>query len=106
MVPRFDTSAVIEVEMEIFHKSPNIRTVTMREKEKEPCLTNLRIIILTYLFTPWSRVRFEKLKVFKLVKKFPGFYGIRKFITGVTSSRHLSLTLASSIQSTPHVTSE
>ena len=31
----------------------------------------------------------------QLVKKFPAFYGARKFITAVTSARHLSLSCAS-----------
>ena len=53
-----------------------------------------------YLFTPWSRVRLEKLTVFQLVKKFPVFYGTRMFITAVTNTCHLSLSWASSIQST------
>jgi len=38
---------------------------------------------------------------FKLVKKFPAFYGTRKFITAFTNARHLSLTWARSIQSLP-----
>ena len=38
---------------------------------------------------------------FQLVKKFPPFYGTRKFITAFTSARHLSLSWASSIQSIP-----
>jgi hypothetical protein len=33
----------------------------------------------------------EKLTGFQLIKKFPAFYGARKFITVVTSVRHLSL---------------
>ena len=53
----------------------------------------------TYVLTPWSRVLLEKLTGFQLVKKFPTFYGTRKFITAFTSARHLSLTWASSIQS-------
>jgi hypothetical protein len=43
------------------------------------------------LLTPWSRVLFEKLTVLQLVKKFPAFYGTRKFITTFTSARHMSL---------------
>jgi hypothetical protein len=35
----------------------------------------------------------------QLVKKFPAFYGTRKFITVLTSARHLSLSWANSIQS-------
>jgi len=44
-----------------------------------------------YLFTAWSRVILEKLTGSKLVKKFPSFYGTRRFITAFTSARHLSL---------------
>ena len=69
-------------------------------------LTYLLIYLLTYLLTTWSRVLFEKLTGSKLVKKFPAFYGTRKFITAFTSARHLSLSWASSIHSIPpHPTS-
>ena len=54
-----------------------------------------------YLLTPRSRVLLEKLTGLQLVKKFPAFYEIRRFITEFTSSRHLSLSWASSIQSIP-----
>jgi hypothetical protein len=47
--------------------------------------------LLTYLFTPWSRVLLEKLTGLQLVKKFPAFYETRKFITTFTSTRHLSV---------------
>ena len=53
------------------------------------CLRHLQI--LTYLLTPWSRVLLEKLTGLQLVKKFPAFYGTRRFITVFTSARHLSL---------------
>ena len=33
----------------------------------------------------------EKLTGFQLVKKFPAFYGTRRFITAFKSARHLSL---------------
>jgi len=46
---------------------------------------------LTHLHIPWSIVVLEKLTGFKLVKKFPAFYGTQKFITAFTSARHLSL---------------
>jgi hypothetical protein len=60
----------------------------------------------TYLLTPWSRVLLEKLTGLQLVKKFPAFYGTRRFVTALISARHLSLSWASSIQSThPHPTS-
>jgi len=44
-----------------------------------------------YLFTPCSRVLPEKLTGFQVVKKFPAFYGTRRFITAVTRARHMSL---------------
>jgi len=55
-----------------------------------------------YLLNPWNRV-LEKLTGFQAVKKFPVFYGTRRLITTFTSSRHLSLSWASSIQSKPHI---
>ena len=55
--------------------------------------------ILTYLLTPWCRVLLEKLAGLQLVKKFPAFYGTRRFITAFTGFRHPSLSWASPIQS-------
>jgi len=56
--------------------------------------------------TPCSRVLLEKLTGTQLVKKFPSFYGTQRFITPFTSTRHLFLSWASSIQSIPpHYTS-
>jgi len=49
-----------------------------------------------YFRNPWSVVLLEKPTGFQLVKKFPAFYGIRRFITAVTSACHLSLSWASS----------
>jgi len=62
--------------------------------------------IHTYLPTPRCRVLLEQLTGLQLVKKFPAFHGTRRFITALTSVRHLSLSLASPIQSIyPHPTS-
>ena len=59
----------------------------------------------TYLLTPWCRVLPEQLTGLQLVKKFPAFRGTRRFITALTSVRHLSLSWASPIQSIyPHPT--
>jgi len=63
-------------------------------------------LINTYLLTPWCRVLLEKLTGLQLVKKFQAFHGTRRFITALTSFRHLSISCASPIQSTyPHPTS-
>jgi hypothetical protein len=53
------------------------------------------------MLTPNCTVLLEKLKGSRLVKKFRAFYGTRRFITAFTSARHLSLSWAGSIQSTP-----
>ena len=64
------------------------------------------ILSITYLLTPRCRVFLEKLTGLQLVKKFPAFYGTRRFITALTSVCYLSLSWASPIQSTyPHPTS-
>jgi len=42
------------------------------------------------LNAPWSRVLLEKLTGFQQVKKFPAFYGTRRFITAFKSARHLN----------------
>ena len=52
-----------------------------------------------YLLTPWCRVFLEKLTGLRLVKKLPAFHGTRRFITALTSFRHLSLSWASPLQS-------
>ena len=58
------------------------------------------------LLTPWCRVLLQQLTGLQLVKKFPAFYGIRRFITALTSVRHLSLSWVSLIQSIyPHLNS-
>jgi len=64
------------------------------------------VYLLTHLLTPWCRVPLEKLTGLQLVKKFPAFHVTRRFITALTSVRHLSLSWASPIQSIhPHLTS-
>ena len=57
-------------------------------------------VILTYLLTPRCRVLPEQLTGLQLVKKFPAFHWTLRFITALTSVRHLSLSWASPIQST------
>jgi hypothetical protein len=44
-----------------------------------------------YLLIPSSTVLLDQLTGFQPVKKYPEFYGTRKFITAFTSARHLSL---------------
>ena len=46
---------------------------------------------ITYSLIPWNRVLLKKPIGLQLVKKFPAFYGTRRFITTFTSARHLSL---------------
>jgi len=58
-------------------------------------------LYILLLVTPWSRVLLEKPFGFQPVKKFPVFYGTRRFITPFTTARHLSPSWARSIQSIP-----
>ena len=63
------------------------------------------LYLLIYLLTPWCRV-LDKLTSLQLVKKFTEFTEPRRFITALTSARHLSLSWSSPIQSIyPHPTS-
>ena len=55
--------------------------------------------IYTYLLTPWSRVLLEKLTGSAASQEIPRIFGTRRFITVLTSARHLSLSWANSIQS-------
>ena len=72
--------------------------------QSDPENMNIILVVIPdkviYLLTPWCRVLLEKLTGLQLVKKFPAFYGTRKFITALTSVHHLSLSWASPIQST------
>ena len=54
-------------------------------------LDNFLPYLLTYLLALLSRVLLEKLTGLQLVKKFPAFYGTRRFITAFATARHLSL---------------
>jgi len=53
--------------------------------------------LLNYLLTPWCRVPPEKPTGLQLVKTFPVFHRTRRFITALTSVRHLSLSHLSCI---------
>jgi hypothetical protein len=55
--------------------------------------------LLTYLLTPWSRVLLEKLTGSAASQEIPRIFGTRRFLTVLTSARHLSLSCANSIQS-------
>jgi len=76
--------------------------LTARPKQ----ISTLRYTCIHYLLTPWCRFLLEKLTGLQLLKKFPAFHGTRRFITALTSVRHLSLSWARPFQSIyPHPTS-
>ena len=78
--------------------------VLVTSKPSSGCTVDL-INYKTYLLTPWCRVLLEQLTGLQLVKKFPAFHGTQRFITALTSIRHMSLFWASPIQSIyPHPT--
>jgi len=58
----------------------------------------LELVITHIQLTPYSRVSPEKLTGHHIVKKFPAFYGTRRYVTTFTNDRHLSLSSARSIQ--------
>jgi hypothetical protein len=58
-------------------------------------LSYLLTYLLSYSLTPYSTVLLEKLTGLQLVKKFPAFYGTRRFISAFTSAHYLSLSWAS-----------
>ena len=55
--------------------------------------------LLTYLLSPWSRVLLEKLTGSAASQEISRIFGTRRFITVLTSARHLSLSWTNSIQS-------
>jgi len=59
---------------------------------------SLLTYLLTYSLTPWSRVLLEKLTDSATSQEIPRIFGTRRFITVLTSARHLSLSWANSIQ--------
>ena len=65
--------------------------------------TKKKASLLDYLLTPWSRVLLEKLTGTQLVKKFPAFYGTRRFITTFTSAHQLSLPEPARSSPCPHI---
>ena len=53
----------------------------------------------SYLLTPWSRVLPKKLTVSAANQEIPRIFGTRRFLTILTSARHMSLSWANSTQS-------
>ena len=47
--------------------------------------------IQPYLLTPWSRVILEKLTGSATSQEIPRIFGTRRFLTVLTSARHMSL---------------
>jgi len=68
------------------HPGFDIRTLTTTNST----FVGIKTGKLVFRLNPRSRV-FEKLTGSQPVKKFPTFYGTRRFITAFTNARHLSL---------------
>jgi len=84
-----------------YHLTANSRWKCDAERVCEWYNSLPRCSVVAYLLHPRNRVLLEKLTGSQLIKKFPAFYGTRRFITAFTSARHLSVSWASSIQSIP-----
>ena len=96
----------------VYHLIPGLQqtavftTVLFFWQATSDCMNNVLTFKNLYLLPPWCRILLQKLTGLQLVKKFLAFYGTRRFITALTSVRHLSLSWASPIQATyPHPTS-
>jgi hypothetical protein len=62
------------------------------EALSEDCrMSQVFLLSLTCLLTPWTTFLPEKLTGSQPVKKFPTFYGTRRFITAFTRVRNLPL---------------
>jgi hypothetical protein len=76
----------------IREKTNETRRTAEYQPDKNGEVAELPVLLVEhYLLTPWSGVLPEKLKRPELLKKFPAFYGTRRFITAFTRVRHLSL---------------
>jgi len=80
---------------------PKVYMFYMKQLILKPLALNI-----TYLLTLWCRVLLEQLTGLQLVKKLTAFHRTQRFITALTSVRHLFLSWTSPIQSIyPHPTS-
>ena len=76
------------------------RESTRNGKKTEKCLNQTaQTNHASYILTPWSRVLFEKLTGSAASQEIPRIFEIRRFITILTSARHLSLSWGNSFQS-------
>jgi hypothetical protein len=71
--------------------SLEMRPVGRGERSATNRLTCFTVQCEKYELTQWSRGLPEKLTGSELIKKFPAFYGTRRFITAFTRARHLSV---------------
>ena len=109
---QINVSLPIQCYLRPSQKSSSISLQTLYRSQIRTLITSpwIRLwpvaLLLTYLLTPWCKVLLEQLTGLQLVKKFPAFHGTRRFITALTSVRHLSLSWASPIHYIyPHPTS-
>ena len=76
-----------------------VTTVSSRVHTEHIATVSLNMSQHTYLLTPWNRFLLEKLTGSAASQEIPRIFGTRRFITVLTSARHLSLSWANSIQS-------
>jgi hypothetical protein len=79
--------------------SRNIIAITFIRNSFMVYATRLWVVRSIVTYSMEQSPSWEANWLLQLVKKFPAFYGTRKFITVLTSARHLSLSWANSIQS-------
>jgi hypothetical protein len=104
-----------------YHKIPSLQNAAVKMYIAGPCLHSLvsyksdvwldqmeqnerlskRIQCRRPILTPWSWAVLEKVPVSQLLKNFPVFYGIWRFITVLTGIHHWSLSWATLNHSIP-----
>ena len=91
-----EISCIIVTHFKELSSSYFLASRSLEEKCKglrETCCHIIRGVpyLITYLLTPWSRVHLEKLTGSAASQEIPRIFGTRRFITVLTSARHLSL---------------
>ena len=95
-IPSDETTETNDVQVTSGNSDVTNRMTKQAKLKEKKCqvAAQAHLLQLTYSMV---QIRLEKLTGLQLVKKFPAFYGTRRFITALTSVRHLSLSLASPI---------
>ena len=82
--PKLKLTSLRQAKTASFNILPTVLFTVIQQFHTNPVPS---VFVTWTLLTTWSRV-FQKLTGSKLVKKFPRFYGTRRFLTAFTSAHH------------------